>query len=71
LREAAIMAWPYLIVPLALLTSLMMASSPEQPRPTPTRDVNDQAYRVHLDLAPQVLSVLIPEDRGYGNGREA
>jgi len=71
LREAAIMARPYHIVPLALLTSLMMASAPEQPRPTPTRDVEDQGYRVRLDLGPQVLSVLIPEDRGYGNSQEA
>jgi hypothetical protein len=68
LREAAIMAWPYHIV---LLTSLMMASAPEQPRPTLTRDVEDQGYRVRLDLGPQVLSVLIPEDRGYGNSQGA
>jgi hypothetical protein len=64
------MAWPYHAVPLALLTSLLMASAPEeQPRPTPTRDIDDQGYRVRLDLGPQVLSVLIPEDRGFGDGR--
>ena len=51
---------------LALLSVLMLGAAPEESRPRPTRDVEDQGYRVHLDLDPQVLSVAIPQDRAFG-----
>jgi hypothetical protein len=37
----------------------------------PTREVVDQGFRIRLDLSGQVLSVDIPEDRGFGGGGTA
>jgi len=55
---------------LAALWSLLPGAAPEAPRPSTTREVAEQGYRVRLDLAPQVLSIEIPEEHVYGE-REA
>src|SRR5437764_1328798 len=58
-------------VPLAVLSVLLMGIAPEESRTAPTRVVEDQGYRVRLDLGPQVLSIEVPEDRGFAAGGES
>ena len=56
-------------VPIVILSALLTGVAPARPRTPPTREVEDQGYRVRLDLGPQVLSVEVPED--WGSDEEA
>lgn len=55
---------------LALACLALLAAAPATVG-TPTRELDDQGFRVRLDLSRQILKLSIPEDRGFGEDRSA
>jgi len=64
-----------LVMILYLATLVAMMSAPESPEGNPdtklVREINDQGYRVQLDLSSQVLRLAVPEDKGWARGMSA
>ena len=51
--------------------ALTAADEPAKPRGTVTREFDVQGFHVRVDLAPQVIGVDVPEDRGYSRSDHA
>ncbi|MEN6319187.1 MAG: hypothetical protein ABFD82_10590 [Syntrophaceae bacterium] len=65
-----------MILQLATLVAAVAAIfAPESPGGNPdsklVREINDQGYRVQLDLSSQVLRLAVPEDKGWAHGLSA
>ena len=69
MREIMILFLAALAAPTAVLSA---TGPPDQDQGRkPGREINEQGYRVQLDLSTQVLRLEVPEERGFGSGMSA